>query len=238
MALVDYRQDGHVAIITLNSGENRFNPVFLNAFLQTLDDVESKTDATTLVVTSAHDKIFSNGIDLEWLVPVIQRQDIQGAKDYFYLLNRLFTRIVSFPMITVAAINGHAFAGGAILCCAFDFRFMRSDRGFFCFPEIDLGIPFLPGMNALLKKAIPLYKMEEMEYTGMRMTADQCAEHHIILKACHINDLMNEVMTFARSVNKRRPVIGEMKKRLNQGILHAIAVEDIPYIESGQFNIG
>ncbi len=238
MALVDYRQDGHVAIITLNSGENRFNPVFLNAFLQTLDDVESKTDATTLVVTSAHDKIFSNGIDLEWLVPVIQRQDIQGAKDYFYLLNRLFTRIVSFPLITVAAINGHAFAGGAILCCAFDFRFMRSDRGFFCFPEIDLGIPFLPGMNALLKKAIPLYKMEEMEYTGMRMTADQCAEHHIISKACHINDLMNEVMTFARSVNKRRPVIGEMKKRLNQGILHAIAVEDVPYIESGQFNIG
>jgi enoyl-CoA hydratase/carnithine racemase len=238
MALVDYRQDGHVAIITLNSGENRFNPVFLNAFLQTLDDVESKTDATTLVVTSAHDKIFSNGIDLEWLVPVIQRQDIQGAKDYFYLLNRLFTRIVSFPLITVAAINGHAFAGGAILCCAFDFRFMRSDRGFFCFPEIDLGIPFLPGMNALLKKAIPLYKMEEMEYTGMRMTADQCAEHHIISKACHINDLMNEVMTFARSVNKRRPVIGEMKKRLNQGILHAIAVEDVPYIESRQFNIG
>jgi len=141
-------------------------------------------------------------------------------------------------MITIAAINGHAFAGGAILCCAFEFRFMRSDRGFFCFPEVDLGIPFLPGMNALLKKAIPLYKLEELEYTGVRMTADECARHHIILKACHINDLMNEVMTFAMSVNKRRPVIQEMKKRLNQGVLHAITVLDVPYIESGQFNIG
>ncbi|MFZ3048149.1 MAG: enoyl-CoA hydratase/isomerase family protein [Desulfatirhabdiaceae bacterium] len=238
MALVEYKLDGHVAVITLNSGENRFNPDFLNAFLQTLDDVENQTSATTLVVTSAHEKIFSNGIDLDWLVPVIQRQDIQSAKDYFYLLNRLFTRFVSYPMITIAAINGHAFAGGAILCCAFEFRFMRSDRGFFCFPEVDLGIPFLPGMNALLKKTIPLYKLEEMEYTGVRMTADECARHHIILKACHINDLMNEVMTFAMSVNKRRPVIQEMKKRLNQGVLHAITVEDVPYIESGQFNIG
>ena len=74
---------------------------------------------------------------------MVQSNDVAKAKDFFYLLNRLFKRIATYPLITIAAISGHAFAGGAILCCAFDFRFMRSDRGFFCFPEVDLGIPFL-----------------------------------------------------------------------------------------------
>lgn len=238
MSQVEYTIDESVAIVTLNDGENRFNPDFLTAFLDVLDEIEKDTEALTLIVTSSHEKIFSNGIDLEWLVPVIQKNDIDTAKAYFYQLNTLFKRIVTYPLLTVAAISGHAFAGGAIMSCAFDFRFMRSDRGYFCFPEIDLGIPFLPGMNALLAKAIPRYKMEEMEYTGGRLTAAQCEKHHIITKACHQDDLMNETLAFAKSLNKKRGIVHEMKLRLNQPIVQAIDVEDVAYIESGKFNIG
>lgn len=238
MAAVQYAIEAHVAVLTLNSGENRFNPTFLSDFLKALDDIEKLTDATTLVATGADEKIFTNGIDLEWLVPIIQSRDTQSAKDFFYLLNRLFKRIVTYPLVTIAAINGHAFAGGAILACAFDFRFMRSGRGFFCFPEVDLGIPFLPGMNALLKKAMPLYMVEEMQYTGIRLTAETCEAHHIVKKACPIEDLMPQALAFAKSIDKKRAVIAEMKARLNRPIVHAIEVEDVPYIESGQFNIG
>jgi enoyl-CoA hydratase/carnithine racemase len=238
MALVDYTLDEHVAILTLNSGENRFNPDFLSAFLDALDDIETTTDATTLVVTSAHEKIFTNGIDLDWILPVIQAQKLDTAKGFFYQLNQLFKRVVTYPLITVAAINGHAFAGGAILSCGFDFRFMRSDRGFFCFPEVDLGIPFLPGMNALLRKAMPMYKVEEMEYTGCRLTAEDCEAHHIVRKALHRDELMAGTMAFARGLNKKRAVVKEMKKRLNGDIVRIIDEEDVAYIESGQFNIG
>jgi enoyl-CoA hydratase/carnithine racemase len=237
MTLVDYSVDAHVATVYLNDGENRFNPDFCKAFLAVLDAIETDTDATTLLVASTHEKIFCNGIDLDWLVPVIQQNDISRAKDFFYLLNRVFRRLVTYPLLTIAAISGHAFAGGAILCCAFDFRFMRSDRGYFCFPEIDLGIPFLPGMNALLKKAMPMYMVEYMEYTGVRLTAEQCMMHHIIHKACPMETLMEDTMAFAMAINKRRPVVAEMKKRLNQPIVHAIDVEDVAYIESGVFNI-
>ncbi len=238
MSLVEYSIDESVAIVTLNDGENRFNPDFLAAFLNALDEIEQDTEALTLVVTSSHEKIFSNGIDLEWLVPVIQKNDIDTAKAYFYQLNTLFKRIVTYPLLTVAAISGHAFAGGAIISCGFDFRFMRSDRGYFCFPEVDLGIPFLPGMNALLDKAIPHYMMEEMQYTGCRLTAEACEKHHIVTKACHQDDLMNETLAFAKSLNKKRAIIQEMKLRLNKPIIDAIDVADPPYIESGKFNIG
>ncbi|MEJ2642008.1 MAG: enoyl-CoA hydratase/isomerase family protein [Desulfosarcinaceae bacterium] len=238
MSVIDVVQEEHVAILTLNDGENRFNPDFLDAFLGTLDSIEADTEATTLVVTASHEKIFSNGIDLEWLVPTIQSGDVGTAIKFFYQLNRLFRRVVTYPLTTVAAINGHAFAGGAILSCAFDFRYMRSDRGYFCFPEVDLGIPFLPGMNALLKKAMPSYMVEEMELTGVRLTATQCETHHIIRKACHLDDLMKTSLAFAKEQNKRRTVLREMKMRLNKEIVNAVDVEDVAYIESGQFNIG
>lgn len=238
MALIEYTQDESVAVVALNSGENRFHPEFINTFLQILDDIEHHTDARTLVVHGTHEKIFSNGIDLEWLVPVIQKGDIPAAKDFFFLLNKLLQRLVTYPAITVAAITGHAFAGGAILACTFDFRLMRSDRGFFCLPEVDLGIPFLPGMNAILAKAIPHALLEEMQYTGCRLTAQECEKHRIVRKACHIDTLLQETLTFARSLNKKRAIVHEMKLRLNRPIIQAIEVEDVPYIESGTFNIG
>jgi enoyl-CoA hydratase/carnithine racemase len=237
MGLVELSIQDHIARVTLNDGENRFNPTFLDAFLETLDTVESTTDATTLVVHSAHEKIFSNGIDLDWLLPVLQAQDRAVSKGFFYQLNHVFKRLVTYPLVTVAAISGHAFAGGAILCCAFDFRLMRSDRGYFCLPEVDLGIPFLPGMNALLRSAIPADLLREMELTGLRLTARQCQESHIVRQACHMDELLTEAMAFARQVNKKRPVVAELKARLNASIVQALDVADVSYIESGQFNI-
>ena len=237
MALIEYELDENVAVVTMNSGENRFNLAFLDEFLSVLDTIENNTDANALVVRSSHEKIFSNGIDLDWLIPFVQKNDLDTAKKFLYTMNSLFKRLLIYPMPTIAAITGHAFAGGAILCCAFDFRFMRSDRGFFCFPEVDLGIPFLPGMIAIAKKAIPMYKLEEMKYTGKRLTAYECEEHHIVMKACHINDLMSEALSFAKGLNKGRKIIRAMKEGMYKDIVHVMDEEDPLIIESGKLNI-
>jgi len=237
MALIEYELDENVAVVTMNSGENRFNLAFLDEFLSVLDTIENNTDANALVVRSSHEKIFSNGIDLDWLIPFVQKNDLDTAKKFLYTMNSLFKRLLIYPMPTIAAITGHAFAGGAIMCCAFDFRFMRSDRGFFCFPEVDLGIPFLPGMIAIAKKAIPMYKLEEMKYTGKRLTAYECEEHHIVMKACHINDLMSEALSFAKGLNKGRKIIRAMKEGMYKDIVHVLDEEDPLIIESGKLNI-
>ncbi len=238
MSQVGYKLEGNVAVVTLQGGENRFNPDFLNEYLNILDEIEYDTDAATLVVTSEDEKIFSNGIDLDWLLPIIQEKEVLISKSFFYLLNKMFKRTLTYPMLTIAALNGHAFAGGAIWSCAFDFRFMRSDRGYFCFPEADLKVPFLPGMLGLLRKAIPAQIMEEMVYTGIRLTAEQCLDHNIVKDACHIDQLMDRVMTFANNLNIDRAYVKEMRHRMYKDIIHAFEVEDTIYIESERFNVG
>ena len=67
-----------------------------------------------------------------------------------------------------------------------------------------------------------MYKFEEMQYTGKRLTAQECEEHHIIIKACHIDDLMNEVLAFAKALNKDRELIGKMKEETHKDIIAVI----------------
>jgi enoyl-CoA hydratase/carnithine racemase len=72
------------------------------------------------------------------------------------------------PVPTVAAVNGHAFGAGSMLAIAHDFRVMRVDRGFYCFPEVDIRIPFSTGMAALIQaKLTPAAAVEAMT-TGRR----------------------------------------------------------------------
>jgi len=235
MNQIEFTLTDHVAVVTLNRGENRFNPGFVDEYLNVLDDIENNTDARTLIVTSGHEKIFSNGIDLDWLLPIIETKDIDVSKSFFYTLNKMLKRTLTYPLLSIAAINGHAFAGGAVWACAFDFRLMRSDRGYFCFPEADLNVPFLPGMLGLLNKAIPSQVMEEMVYTGVRLTAEQCVKHNIVKEAWPANQLMEKTMHFAKNLMKNRAFIKEMRHRMYKDIIYALEVEDIPYIESEIF---
>ena len=231
MASMEWRKDESVAVITMDDGENRHHPEFVKAFLDILDDIEKDASISSIVIRSGDQKNWSQGLDLNWLRARMEEKDLQTIRDFIYGIENLFKRILLYPMPVIACINGHAVANGAILACACDFRFMRSDRGFFFFPGIDIGIPFLPGMIALLQKAIPAPKLEEMAFTGRRYVASEL-EPYQVLKACGNEEvLMRETLAFAKSLNKKRGVFGEMKKRLHQPIIEVIDREDPAFIE-------
>ena len=163
----------------------------------------------------------------------VQAKDLESVKAFIYGMNEIFKKLLLYPLPVIAALNGHAVANGAILSLACDFRFMRADRGFFFFPEVDINIPFLPGMLSFMRRAIPPYKLEEMIFTGARYNATDLEKHHIIHKACPNEEaLWEETMSFARSFSKGRTIFGEMKKRLHKGIIDALEKEDPPYIEA------
>ena len=211
-----------MAVLTMNCGENLFNFPFFEGFLEILDEIEHHTEAKVLVVKSSHEKIWSNGIDLDWLVPAVEKDGRELGNKFLAEMYRFMKRVLAYPMLTVAAITGHAFAGGAFLSFAHDFRFMRSDRGWLCMPEVDINIPLGPVFLALSRRAVPTYKFEEMQFTGIRLTAQECVEHHIVRKAAHIDDLMNEVLVFAKTLNKDRKMIQKMKLETHKEILTTI----------------
>ena len=88
-----------------------------------LDELEPIEGPFALVTTGAG-KFYSNGLDLDWVLG-------EGATDAAFLsdVERLLLRILDLPAITVAAVNGHAFAAGAMLATAHDVVIMREDRG-------------------------------------------------------------------------------------------------------------
>ena len=155
--------------------------------------------------------------------------------DHFLDMDGLLHRVFTFPKPVVAAINGHTFGDGTILACACDFRLMKADKGYFCLPEVDINIPLLPAMQAIVKKAMPYYKFVEIVLTGKRATAPELAESHVLVKACENQEaLMRETLAFAQTFTKQRPIFSELKKRMNKHIIEIMECEDPEFINTGQ----
>lgn len=232
MSLLTWKKVESVGIIEMHNGENRQNPEFIREILAAFDEIEPDPGISAVILASTDPKNWSQGIDLQWIGQAMASREAEAVRSFLYGLNRLYSRILLYPLPVLAAISGHAYGGGAILACACDFRLMKADRGFFCFPEIDVRIPFLPGMLAIVSRAVPPYKLTELILTGRRITAMELAEHHVITRACADEAQLQEAsLAFAGSFKKQRPVFAEMKRRLNGRIVAVMEKEDPAYIE-------
>lgn len=230
--IIEWEKDDTVAIITMNNGENRHNPPFTMAILDAFDAIEKDESIYAVVITSSDEKSWSQGLDLPWIMNVINKRDVQTIKDFLYSLSAMFKRMLLFPMPVIASINGHAAGNGAILACCCDFRLMKADRGYFFFPGVDINIYVPSGMQEIIKKAFPYYKLEEAILTGKRYDAKELEEHHIIMKACdNAEAVRRESIAFAKTFKKDRSIFEEIKKRLNKQIIAVIDNEDPAYIE-------
>lgn len=232
MSVIEWKKDESVAIIVMNNGENRQNPAFVKGMNAVLDEIEQDTTITSVVITSSDAKNWSQGFDVPWVAESLGKNEHDAVRGFIRAMDGVFKRILQFPMPVIAAINGHAAANGANLACACDFRFMRGDRGFFFYPEVDIDIPLMPGLMAICKKAIPLYKLEEMFLSGKRYTAQELEAHHIFVKVTENEEtLMKEAIAFAKTFQKKRGIFGEMKRRMNRGVIDTIDTQNKPHIE-------
>ncbi|MEV0296400.1 enoyl-CoA hydratase-related protein [Nocardia sp. NPDC050710] len=162
-----------IAVLDLGGDENRFSPTFLDEVNAHLDTVVA--DGAQGLVTTASGKFYSNGLDLEWLTANGDR-----AQWYVGRVHALFARVLTLPVPTAAALPGHAFGAGAMLAIAHDYRVMRADRGYFCFPEVDIHIPFTDGMAALIQaKLTPKAAVASMT-TGRRFGGVDAAALEIV----------------------------------------------------------
>lgn len=174
--MIEVSRTGEVVVLTMAAGENRFNPAMLAAFDTALTEVE-QSEGPAAVVLTGQGKFFSNGLDLEWMMANAERG---GPAEVANGLQALYRRLLTFPVATVAAVNGHAFAGGGMLALACDQRVMRVDRGFFCLPEIDINIPFTAGMAKLIQAKLTPSTAYEVMLTGRRYGGQEALEAGIV----------------------------------------------------------
>jgi len=222
----------NIAYIIMNNKENRHDIVFANEFLKALDSCISDNTTKSIIITSNDEKNFSQGIDVEWIKANIKEKNYNTIKEFLYKMNEVFKKIIFSCVPTIAQINGHAFGNGALLGLACDFRFARQDRGFFCFPEVDIGIPFLPSMIEYSKKAINYQYYQEIVFTGKRCTADELEKQGVILKSAdNLEELEHITFEFAKTLDKNRIIYQKLKDRIFANIKEAFE-KDKQYIET------
>jgi enoyl-CoA hydratase/carnithine racemase len=213
-------QDGSVYVLTLCNGAraNGLSDPVLLEWAKVLDELEAEKGNTALVVTSDDPKVWCNGIDLDWL----RDQPPEGFDAFKRRLDKMFARVGLLSMPTVGCLTGHAFGGGAILACALDFRFMRLDRGFFCFPEVDLGIPFSDLMHRVIEGIPDRGSLHELALTGRRVGGEEATRLRVVQAAYSEAELFPKVLDFARVLaGKDRRTYTAIKRGLKADLVQA-----------------
>ncbi len=215
--MIDLERAGPVWVFHLRSGENRLNGEFVDELGAALDEVERSGLPTALVTTGAG-KFYSNGLDLESLAA----SPDPGA--FMDRVHRLLVRILTFPGVTVAAVNGHAFAAGAMMATAHDFTVMRADRGYWCLPEVDLGLPLTPTMHALMAARLPRLTLHEALTTGRRYAGAAAVAAGIAHEQGGEAEVLPRAIELATGLAAKDPGVVRTHKQL----MYADAIQLLP----------
>ncbi|MDO3394099.1 enoyl-CoA hydratase-related protein [Nocardioides sp. SOB44] len=215
-------QDGALWTLHLGDDENRFTPAFLDETDGFLADLASSSEPAALVTTGGG-KFYSNGLDLEWLGAHPER-----LGEYVARVQQLFERVLTLPVPTVAAVNGHAFGAGAMLALAHDHRVMRDDRGYVCLPEVDIHIPFSPGMNALVMSTLRPRAAVDSMTTGHRFPADEALAAGIVDATASLEDLPQAAAARVEHLaGKDRTTLGTIKQRMYADVVAALRLPEV-----------
>jgi len=190
---VETKFEERVAVIRMELGKgNAIDDRFLAAMTGALDGVET-SDACALVVTGAG-RAFSGGLDLAY-TGALSREELGRFVDAF---DAFFTRVFAFPLPVVAAVNGHAVAGGAVLALAADNRIMA--RGVFRIGlnEVAVGIPFPSGAFEVSRHALPAPAFGEAFLEGRLFSPEEALEVGLVHRVVDGDALIPESVDKAR----------------------------------------
>ncbi|KAI5456547.1 ClpP/crotonase-like domain-containing protein [Mariannaea sp. PMI_226] len=176
-----------VYLLTLTSPpDNRLTTPVCRALLEALDIIEFGYPHGVVITTSGIPKFYSNGLDLDHAVK---------TDGFWALLYSVWGRLLTYPMPTVALINGHAFAGGLMLATAHDYRLAPSPKGFLCVNELLFGAHLPPPMSALFRYKVPAITYRTLVLEARRFNAQEAVAAGI---ADGIAEKLDDVLAFIK----------------------------------------
>lgn len=199
---------GPVALAQLAHGKvNALDTELLGAWIAALDRLE-QADSRAAVLTGAG-KVFSAGVDL--------RRLLDGGREYVEallpLLGEALFKTFIFPKPLVAAVNGHAIAGGCLLACACDYRVMAAGGGRIGTPELAVGVPFPTVAMEILRLVLAPHRLQAVVYRGLTCAPDDALASGFVDELAEPDALIDRAVEVAAHLGSLPPASFALTKR-------------------------
>ncbi|MCA0423887.1 MAG: enoyl-CoA hydratase/isomerase family protein [Proteobacteria bacterium] len=201
-------EQGDIAVVEMHHGKaNALDVAFCDAL--TLRFQRLRETSSRAVVLTGQGKMFSAGVDL----PQMVEAGVPYIREFLPALHRLYDTIFNFPKPVVAAINGHAIAGGCILACCADHRLMAQDGGRMGVTEILVGVPFPPLAFEVMRSVTAPQYLAEAILTGATVAPDEAVARGWVNALVPREDILSRAVAAAEKLAAVSPAAFAMGKR-------------------------
>jgi enoyl-CoA hydratase/carnithine racemase len=217
MPLVEYRVDGHVAVLTLDDAPaNTYTHEMMRELDERILQARFDVNVQVLVLTGQGERFFCAGADIRML------EGSDPVWKYYFCLhaNETLSRLEQTPKLVIAALNGHAVGGGLEVAMAADIRVARKGGGKIGLPEVGLGV--LPGTGGTQRLARLLGKSKALELmvSGRNLSFEEAFELGLVNQVLEGPDFAEQVIEYARSFTapgKAAMAVGHIKRAVQTG---------------------
>lgn len=217
--MIDIKTEAGIAVMTLVHGKaNTLDIEFCEALAARFDELRG-SDAKAVVVTG-QGTIFSAGVDLKRLS--------EGGADYVRkflpALDKLYEAAFHHPKPVVAAINGHAIAGGCVLACCADRRIMANGGGRIGVTELLVGVPFPALAFEIVRWAVPPRYLPEFTLGGGTYASAAALQRGWVDEIVEPSALMARALDVARKLAELSPpAFSQTKMQIRQTASERVA---------------
>ena len=229
MKFVDTNKAGGIATLTLNRGKvNPLNGEVVDELLSSLKSIEGD-DSVNAVILTGHGKFFSFGFD----VPELLTYSKKTFSDFISRFTDLYSYMFLYPKPVIAAINGHAIAGGCMLAITCDHRIMVSEKAKISLNEIDLGVPVFSAITEILRFCVGSQNAAEILYSGALYAAEGAHALGLVNEIVTPADLMNTAAKSASEFGRKPgPAFSGIKSLLRRPVLDGISQKENESIQT------
>ena len=161
--MIQTRVENHIGYVSLaRAPMNLMDIPFMQAFTEAHRELAENDDVWGVIVHSAVDGYFSNGLDPAMMLS----RDTKGRAEVFEVLLGMVLEVYAYPKPHVSAIEGHAMAGGAVLAILSDWRFMSRDKSRISFSEVAVGLTIPKAIINLIESATGPGPLREIAMLG------------------------------------------------------------------------
>jgi enoyl-CoA hydratase/carnithine racemase len=202
----------NVAVIKMNRLDslNSINDQFLNDLVAALQEAENDPEIRSVVIASAHEKVYCTGADLKTAQGFLGKPD--EVKPLLEEGQKAVDTIAKLSKPVIAAINGLCLGGGTEIALACDIRICETEAKIGT-PEVSLGLIPAWGGCVRLPRVVGLGKAMEIILTGGQVTAQEALDMGLVSKVVSKDELLSQAMWYGAKLGGNAPVALKLAKQ-------------------------